>query len=94
MKELCKLTGCVIATGGGAVTVPENLPILKQNGTVVYLQRPNSELTVQGRPLSRQSGIEVLAAQRLPLYESWADVTVRADTPEDAAETIRKELSL
>lgn len=94
LKELCKLTGCVIATGGGAVTVPENLPILKQNGTVVYLQRPNSELTVQGRPLSRQSGIEVLAAQRLPLYESWADVTVRADTPEDAAETIRKELSL
>lgn len=94
LKELCKQTGCVIATGGGAVTVPENLPILKQNGTVVYLQRPISELTVQGRPMSRQSGIEVLAAQRLPLYLAWADLTVRADTPEDAAETIRKELSL
>lgn len=93
LKELCKQIGCVIATGGGAVTVPENQPILKQNGTVVYLQRPISELTVQGRPLSQQTGIEALAAQRLPLYEQWADVTVNEKTTQAAAEKIGEVLS-
>lgn len=94
LAKLCKQTGCVIATGGGAVTVPENEAVLKQNGTVIYLQRPLSELTVQGRPLSQESGIETLAAQRLPLYEAWADVTVGENTPLAAAEKIREVLSL
>ena len=31
LREACRRTGCVIATGGGAVTRPENLNILRQN---------------------------------------------------------------
>lgn len=94
LKELCKHTGCVIATGGGAVTVPENLPLLRQNGTTVFLDRDADTLCIQDRPLTQTQGIEALAKQRLPLYRDWADMTVRADSPEDAADTIRKELSL
>lgn len=90
LKELCKQTGCVIATGGGVVTVPENRPILKQNGTVVYLQRELGELSVQGRPLSQSCGVEVLAARRLPLYQSWSDVTVNENSPQAAADKIRE----
>lgn len=94
LKELCKQTGCVIATGGGAVTVPENQPILRQNGTVVYLDRDADALCIQDRPLTQSQGITALAKQRLPLYRAWADRIVKADTPEDTAEMIRKELSL
>ncbi len=94
LKELCKQTGCVIATGGGAVTVPENRDLLRQNGTVIFLDREASLLCIQDRPLTQTQGIEALAKQRLPIYRAWADLTVCADNPEDAAETIRKELSL
>lgn len=94
LKDLCKQIGCVIATGGGAVTVPENLPLLRQNGRLVYLERPLAELTVQGRPLSQLDGIDALAAQRLPLYRNWADVTVREPSPQEAVKKILEVLSL
>lgn len=94
LKELCKQIGCVIATGGGTVTVPENLPVLRQNGIVFFLERPLTELCTQDRPLSQIQGAAALAEQRLPLYRAWADLTVCADTPEAAAEMIRKERNL
>lgn len=94
LQELCKQTGCVIATGGGAVTVPQNLPVLRQNGKLVYLERPLSDLSVQGRPLSQSAGVEALAAQRLPLYRAWADLTVSENSPQAAADKIKEVLCL
>lgn len=90
LQELCKQTGCVIATGGGAVTVPQNLPVLRRNGKLVYLERPLSDLSVQGRPLSQSAGVEALAAQRLPLYRAWADLTVSENSPQAAADKIKE----
>ena len=70
-------SGLVVACGGGIVTRAENYDLLHQNGTVVLIDRPLDQLSSDGRPLSQAQGIERLAAQRRPLYESWADVTVR-----------------
>jgi len=73
LKELCKRSSLVIATGGGVVTRPENLNIMKQNGKIVYIKRNLDELPTEGRPLSKKEGIKKIAAKRLPLYEKWCD---------------------
>ena len=40
LEELGKRSGLVLSTGGGCVTRPENLPLLRQNGTIIWLKRP------------------------------------------------------
>ena len=87
-EEACK-SGMVIATGGGVVTRQENHGLLRQNSLIVYLKRDLAELVTDGRPLSKDTGIQALAEQRLPLYEAWSDciVPVGAD-PEQTASRI------
>ena len=83
-------SGCVIATGGGTVTRPENRDPLRQNGILFHLDRPPEQLEISdSRPLSETR--EKLAAryrERKPLYESWRDVGVSEPTPEKTAEVI------
>lgn len=85
LVDITKNVGCVIATGGGVVTRPENYSLLHQNGTLVFLDRDISELPVDGRPISLSTPLEALAEKRLPLYRSWADLTLRADSEYEAA---------
>lgn len=74
--EYGRRSGIVIACGGGVVTRPENYDALHQNATIVLLERPISELSSEGRPMSQDRGIERLARERMPLYRAWADVTL------------------
>ena len=61
LEELCRRERCVIATGGGAVLRAQNVRALRQNGVVVYIDRPLGQLAVGGaRPLSQSA--EALAA--------------------------------
>ena len=76
LKELCKKSSLIIATGGGVVTGSENYNTIRQNSTIVFLDRDITQLSTEGRPLSVQSGVEVLAKERLPIYQKWADCTV------------------
>ena len=69
-------SGLVIACGGGVVTRRRNYPLLHQNGTIVFLDRPVEELSDAGRPVSQAKGVERVAEERMGLYRSWADVTV------------------
>jgi shikimate dehydrogenase len=73
LERVTKLSGAVIATGGGVVTRGENRRLLRQNGTLVFLNRPLRELETEGRPLSRQIGVRALYEQRLPIYKQWCD---------------------
>lgn len=75
IQEISGMSGAVISCGGGVVVTPSNYQLLRQNGKLVYLTRPLEELTIAGRPLSQSVGIQELAAERLPLYEAWADLT-------------------
>ena len=77
LSDLCKLSGCVTATGGGAVTVPQNRALLHQNGLVVWVQRRLEALPVTGRPISERSRMETLYAVREPLYRAFADLSVQ-----------------
>src|SRR5690606_8104953 len=44
IEDLASGSDIVLATGGGAVLLPENRQILKRNGTVVYLRANVNEL--------------------------------------------------
>ncbi len=97
LANICKLSGKVIATGGGCVTRPENLPLLRQNGRVVLILRDLSELPTSGRPISQGRGVEAIFKEREPLYRAFADYTVQTEkggSAEGAAAEIIKLLDL
>lgn len=76
LEQICKQSGTVIATGGGAVTVPENYNILRQNSTVIFLNRDLAVLPTEGRPLSQQNPLSELFECRLPLYRQFCDCEI------------------
>lgn len=75
----------ILATGGGIVTVPENIPLLRSLGLVVLLTAEPDEIYRRvsrnsGRPLlqvedPRKRVLELMAV-RQPLYESAAHFQV------------------
>jgi shikimate kinase len=78
LAELTKISGCIIATGGGAVLAPYNRYLIKQNGICVYLQRDIQKLATKGRPLSAGGSdrLKELYSVRHPLYSEVADIKV------------------
>lgn len=79
LESLCKQSGTVIATGGGAVTVPENADILRQNSMVFFINRDIAALPTEGRPLSKATALSEMFKVRLPLYRSVCDKEIAAD---------------
>lgn len=75
-EEAGKLSGKVIATGGGIVTRDENLDALRQNGKIFFIEREFSLLSRDGRPLSQGADLSVMYEKRLPMYLKFSDFTV------------------
>ena len=73
-----KEKGLVLSCGGGAVKRPENIRALRQNGIVLFLDRPVEALAVGGgRPLSSSmEALQAMEAQRRPLYLAAADAVI------------------
>ena len=92
LRELGKLSGAVISTGGGCVTREENYDLLHQNGTMIWVRRDVALLPKEGRPISLRSDLKELYEKRKPLYERFADKTVDNDGP--LAETLDKLLEV
>ncbi len=89
--ELALTNGSVIATGGGAVLIPNNVTGLKMNGEVWFLERAVAELKpTSDRPLSdNRDKLNALWGEREPLYRAAADFVARVtDDPEDALSQI------
>lgn len=85
IEDLCKLTDVVLATGGGAVLMPENREVLRKSGTVIYLRANVQELwqrtkNDRNRPLLQggnpKQKLEQLFAIRDPLYREVANYIV------------------
>jgi shikimate kinase len=97
----CAGTGRVIACGGGAVLQIRNYGILKGAGMVVYLRAPADVLRARAgssgsRPLLAERGaFDRLLAERVPAYESAADMIVDTDdgTPDEIAAAIEGQFS-
>ncbi|MBP0969163.1 MAG: chorismate mutase [Oscillospiraceae bacterium] len=80
-------SGVIIATGGGAVTVPDNYIPLHMCGIIYHLERDTRLLPVQGRPLS--TDLEAMYRQRRHMYLSFRDRTADNNgSPEDCAARI------
>ena len=92
LRELGKLSGAVIYTGGGCVTREENYDLLHQNGTMIWLKRDPAALPKDGRPISQRSDLTELYAKREPLYARFADAIVENDAGVD--ETLERILEV
>ena len=88
LKECLTDNNMVLSTGGGIVLSKDNRNLLKDRGTVVYLQTSISsqvERTASGnnRPLLKNKDpeeiLEKLMLTRGPLYEEIADITIMTD---------------
>ncbi len=81
IKEVSRNQGLVIATGGGAVLKSENVQALKQNGKILFIDRPLSKLLVtDDRPLSKTvNHLEELYNQRYNIYTTVCDCKINAD---------------
>lgn len=81
IKEVAKLNGLVIATGGGAILKAENVQRLKQNGHLFWLNRGLELLTpTTTRPLSADfETLKKRYMERLPLYEQSCDTIIAAN---------------
>lgn len=89
----------VIATGGSAVYCKEAMEHLKTLGRVVYIKVPLAEIkrrigdfSTRGIVIKNGNSIEDLFAERVPLYEKYADITVECDNA-DIKENAEKLLS-
>ncbi|MBQ4093516.1 MAG: shikimate kinase, partial [Oscillospiraceae bacterium] len=95
-EALCTLgkrSGCVIATGGGAVLRQENYPPLHQNGVIFHILRDVSLLPTEGRPLSQKGSLAEMWQQRRPHYRRFADYEIDNNgSVEDAVNAILEKL--
>lgn len=92
---------CVVATGGSVVYGEDAMKNLRKNAKIVYLQVTAEELTkrirnIRTRGIAMKEGTTIaqLYAQRAPLYEKYADITVActARTPEECVDAVVKAL--
>jgi shikimate kinase len=88
IDELTRREGIVLATGGGAILLPENRERLSARGTVVFLDatiEQQLQHTRRGRhrPLlataDPRARLEELMSVRDPLYRSIAAITITTD---------------
>lgn len=88
--------GLVIATGGGAVLNKRNIDLLKENGKVLFIDRPLEQLvTTDDRPLSsNRELLEKRYNERYDIYVSSADGIIKADGDIDYNTNAVKEMFL
>lgn len=104
IAELTALESVVLATGGGAVLLPENRRHLAERGCVVYLktsvaQQADRVRHGRNRPLLAAGDAPTRLGQlmdaRAPLYDEIADVVVSTDgrRVRSVAEHVLRELA-
>lgn len=90
IKDITAEHELILATGGGAVLLPENRQFLSKRGTVIYLHANPIELWHrtkggEGRPLLKNGDakkiLENLYAIRDPLYREIADYVIETGKP-------------
>jgi shikimate kinase len=90
IRDVTAEENIILATGGGAVLLPENRKALSERGTVIYLHANPVELWhrtkgSEGRPLLKTGDpkkiLENLYAVRDPLYREIADHIIETGRP-------------
>jgi len=101
IEELTLDSNIVLATGGGAVLLEANREVLKDRGTVVYLQADIETLMERtrrdrNRPLLQTENprgkIEQLLQQREPIYREVADIII--NTGQRAPSSVARDVAV
>jgi shikimate dehydrogenase len=85
LSRLGRQMGKIIVAGAGAVLAECNYGHLKQNGVVIFLDRPAERLAPKSRALAGQpQKLEELRLRHMGRYLHFADAHVENDGPLDA----------
>lgn len=79
ISNLSLKQNAVIATGGGSVLNNRNVDLLRENGTILFLDRPLEELVATNdRPLSNTAeAVKKRYEERYEIYKESADITLK-----------------
>ena len=95
-RDLIKKNNVIISTGGGVVKRKENVDILKEDSTIIFLDRPVEKIIgdvdISKRPLLKdgKEKVLVLYKERYELYKKAADkIIVNDGTVKDVVEKIK-----
>lgn len=99
LRSLCGMRDTVLATGGGAVLAPGNIPLLRSLGACVFLDTPAAVLRERlaehaASPLFRLTSVDELLGQRRPLYEAAAHAILAIPAGADAESLARSVVAL
>lgn len=92
LESVAQRSPAVISTGGGLVTQPENVTLIKQTGQLILLQLPfdvcyeriRSDANRPNAASRTEQELRALYAERTAIYQQAADVILQvteADTP-------------
>ena len=95
IESIYKDTPKVISTGGGIIKNIENIKMLKQNGTIIFINRPLEKLFASSdRPLaSNYDDLKKLFDKRIPIYRKYADYEIENDNV-NVLDVVKEILSL
>ena len=94
LQYLAEMDGVIIATGGGAVTRPENMELLSKNGVIVFIDRKPEKIyeTINDvvRPLLNDDRLRLfkLYEERIELYREYANYIIGNNGSSEA--TVKK----
>lgn len=94
--ELAGMSGLVVASGGGALTRPENAEAFQDSGKIIFLnvsfEDCYTRIEKSDRPLVKKNTreqLERLYNERVAIYRRASDIEIDdAGTPTEIAETI------
>jgi len=87
--ELAKNENTIISTGGGCVLKEENMEALRDNGIIVFIDRPIKhiiqDIEDSKRPLLAEGKQKLfsLHKERIALYKKYADITIKNNSTLD-----------
>lgn len=88
LRRACACAPCVVATGGGIVTREENIALMRDTGTVVWLNRPLEAMIADVRQDTRpnlagdkEERMRTLFAARESLYRRAAHIAFDNSAP-------------
>ena len=105
-KGLCGMDvrDTVISTGGSAIYYPSAMEHLKKDGLIIYIdvefeeiERRLDNISTRGITLAKGETLKDLYNKRVPLYEKYADLTLKSEagmTVEECIDAIVKALRI
>lgn len=82
IKDIVKDFPLIISAGGGVVTIPKSMELLKKNSIVIFINRPIENILMdidfKKRPLLKNSPDNLISLyeKRLPLYKKYCDIEI------------------